>query len=65
MEVEKIQEAVRACVHFCLGRDDPLTAFQEYLATLNLSGWDESELKSVEKLSRRVLTMLFDPPDTD
>ena len=61
MNSQKINDAVKACVHYCLDRDEPLAALREHFELLARDGWQSQELHEVETLTRRMLLTIGDP----
>jgi hypothetical protein len=63
--VNKINEAIKACLHRCYSAELPLAKLAEFLQTLrNDPSWNESEIILVESGARQMLMMIARPSDS-
>lgn len=64
-QVDKINSAVKACLHHCYVSPQPLATLAEFVTMLRTDpSWSENEIASFQIAVRRMLRMVKNPSDS-
>jgi len=61
MLTQRVDDAIRACLDHCRGRDSPLASLLAFVEELRHAGWNDFDRRVVEKAAMLLLGVVIDP----
>jgi hypothetical protein len=65
MDQQSINIAISQAVRHCLSGENLLDAIADFLGELRKAAWDEDSISRVDKVTRRMLGLIYEPSPRD